>query len=106
MKLLVLALSSLALAAPKRDKRDTIEQVTDKLLFVDSLPVFIDHRNRKDPSTLDYTSDGCTSSPDNPFHFPYLPACNRHDFGYQNYRHQNRFTKDNKKRIDDNFHKE
>mgnify|MGYP005989728239 CR=1 FL=1 len=94
----------LALAAPA--KRETIEQITDTLLFTDDLPTFIDHRTRNDPPNLDFTSDGCTDSPDNPFNFPYEPACNRHDFGYQNFRAQNRFTKDGKSRIDNNFHNE
>ncbi|MEX1656029.1 phospholipase A2 [Streptomyces pseudovenezuelae] len=30
----------------------------------------------------------------------------RHDFGYRNYRLQDRFTKENKERIDDNFRDE
>lgn len=31
------------------------------------------------------------------------PGCNRHDFGYQNYRAQSRFTVNNKASIDSNF---
>jgi hypothetical protein len=49
------------------------------------------------------SSDGCTSSPDNPFGFPFTPACNRHDFGYTNYRLQTRFTVSAKLKIDNNF---
>ena len=30
-------------------------------------------------------------------------ACNRHDFGYHNFRAQTRFTESNKLKIDDNF---
>ncbi|KAJ6439064.1 erythromycin esterase [Purpureocillium lavendulum] len=80
--------------------------IVDHLLFGVPLTEFTAHRNRKDPSTVDWSSDGCTSSPDNPFCFSYLPACYRHDFGYQNYRIQERFTKDAKAKIDLNFKKD
>ncbi|KAH6887526.1 prokaryotic phospholipase A2-domain-containing protein [Thelonectria olida] len=83
--------------------RATIQEVTDELLFTLTLPQFTTRRNAKNPSTLDWASDGCTSSPDNPFGFPFPPACNRHDFGYQNYRAQSRFTESAKLKIDNNF---
>ncbi|UNI23813.1 hypothetical protein JDV02_009609 [Purpureocillium takamizusanense] len=104
------ALASSAAAAPLADatttsivERQSPEAVTDQLLFSLSLPQFTARRNKKDPATLDWSSDGCTSSPDNPFGFPFLPGCHRHDFGYQNYRAQTRFTKDAKAKIDLNF---
>jgi hypothetical protein len=84
-------------------KRQSANTVTDQLLFSVTLPTFTARRNARDPPTLDWTSDGCTSSPDNPFGFPFVPACNRHDFGYNNYRKQSRFTVSNKARIDSNF---
>lgn len=87
----------------KLSDRQAINTVTDELLFTDTLPVFIEHRNALNPSTLDWTSDGCTDSPDNPFGFPFLPACNRHDFGYNNYRLQTRFTVSAKLKIDNNL---
>lgn len=86
--------------------RQDAEAITDQLLFKDTLPEFITRRNAKDPATLDWTSDGCSSSPDNPFGFPFVPACNRHDFGYTNYRAQDRFTKSAKAKIDTNFKNE
>lgn len=86
--------------------RQDANAITDQLLFEDTLPEFITHRNAKDPATLDWTSDGCSSSPDNPFGFPFVPACNRHDFGYTNYRAQTRFTKSAKAKIDTNFKNE
>ncbi|KAK2612087.1 hypothetical protein QQS21_001816 [Conoideocrella luteorostrata] len=104
---LMLALASTALAAPSAHaaslKRQDITAVTDELLFSITLPQFEARRNKKNPSSLDWSSDGCTSSPDNPFGFPFLPACHRHDFGYQNYRIQSRFTKAAKAKIDSNF---
>ncbi|EEU36829.1 phospholipase A2 [Fusarium vanettenii 77-13-4] len=84
-------------------KRQSANTVTDQLLFSVSLPTFTARRNARDPPTLIWDSDGCTSSPDNPFGFPFVPACNRHDFGYHNYRAQSRFTVSGKVRIDSNF---
>lgn len=70
------------LAAPAASKRqDDVEAITDEILFDITLPEFTTRRNAQDPSYLDWTSDGCTDSPDNPLGFPYVPACNRHDFG-------------------------
>ncbi|KPM45012.1 hypothetical protein AK830_g1521 [Neonectria ditissima] len=83
--------------------RATIQETTDELLFSVTLPQFTVRRNALNPPTLDWTSDGCTSSPDNPFGFPFVPACNRHDFGYNNYRIQTRFTVSAKAKIDSNF---
>lgn len=107
---ILLALATTAVAAPASDvttlKRQDINTVTDQLLFSVTLPEFETRRNRKDPASLDWSSDGCTSSPDNPFGFPFLPGCHRHDFGYQNYRVQKRFTKPNKAKIDLNFKSE
>ncbi|KAL7782673.1 prokaryotic phospholipase A2 domain-containing protein [Trichoderma ceciliae] len=96
------------LALPASDghlarRQSTLAAITDELLFSITLPNFITRRNARNPATLDWTSDGCTSSPDNPFGFPFVPACNRHDFGYQNYRLQNRFTESGKLNIDNNF---
>ncbi|RDA83992.1 hypothetical protein CP532_6960 [Ophiocordyceps camponoti-leonardi (nom. inval.)] len=89
-----------------------VNGVTDELLFRYTLNEFVLVR-RKMPDKangwcgfLDFSSDGCTKSIDNPFNFPFIDACFRHDFGYQNYRRQFRFTVDNKKRIDDNFLKD
>lgn len=85
------------------DKRQSANTVTDQLLFSVTLPTFTARRNARDPATLNWTSDGCTTSPDNPFGYPFVPACNRHDFGYHNYRAQSRFTTSAKGRIDSNF---
>lgn len=106
---LTLVPAVLALPASKDSlsrRQSNLVAITDQLLFNTTLPSFITHRNAQSPSTLDWTSDGCTDSPDNPFGFPYVPACNRHDFGYQNYRHQNRFTDSGKLSIDNNFKSE
>ncbi|KAL7917869.1 prokaryotic phospholipase A2 domain-containing protein [Trichoderma austrokoningii] len=104
----VFSLLPAALALPASDgalgrRQTSLSAITDKLLFSTTLPDFITRRNAKNPPTLDWSSDGCTDSPDNPFGFPFVPACNRHDFGYQNYRLQSRFTESGKLKIDNNF---
>ncbi|KKO98756.1 hypothetical protein THAR02_09129 [Trichoderma harzianum] len=105
---LLATLAPAVLALPASDaaltrRQTSLSTITDQYLFSLTLPDFISRRNAKNPATLDWTSDGCTSSPDNPFGFPFVPACYRHDFGYQNYRIQNRFTESGKLSIDNNF---
>lgn len=73
-----LALLSGAAALPADSSiapRQSLAQITDTLLFSTTLPNFISRRNAKNPATLDWSSDGCTSSPDNPLNFPFVPAC-------------------------------
>jgi hypothetical protein len=100
---LALLFAPAGLAAPTPHKRQDIDTITDQILFDITLPEFETDRNALDPSDLDWTSDGCTDSPDNPLGFPYVPACHRHDFGYTNYREQDRFTVSAKASIDSNF---
>ncbi|KNG87743.1 secretory phospholipase A2 [Aspergillus nomiae NRRL 13137] len=80
-----------------------LQAITDELLFSIELPEFTARRGEKDPPQLDWYSDGCTKAPSNPFGFPFQRACERHDFGYQNYRRQGRFTKAAKAQIDLRF---
>lgn len=86
--------------------RQTQSQITDQYLYSISLPTFTSRRNARNPPSLIWDSDGCSSSPDNPFGFPFVPACHRHDFGYRNYRAQNRFTDAGKLRVDNQFRTE
>ncbi|KAI6778366.1 uncharacterized protein J7T54_000484 [Emericellopsis cladophorae] len=79
-------------------------EITDEFLFNITLPEF--ETRRGTPDTLNWETDGCTSSPDNPFGFPFLPACWRHDFGYGNYRNQSRFTTKARLKIDKKFKKD
>ncbi|MFF2008675.1 phospholipase [Streptomyces sp. NPDC058195] len=48
---------------------------------------------------FDWSTDYCSSSPDNPFGFPFQTACARHDFGYRNYKAAGAFPA-NKSRVD------
>ncbi|MCX4783690.1 phospholipase [Streptomyces sp. NBC_01264] len=52
---------------------------------------------------FDWSTDYCSSSPDNPFGFPFQNACARHDFGYRNYKAAGSFST-NKPRLDDAFY--
>lgn len=70
---LVCLISSVA-ALPANDvvERQSLNTVTDQLLFSVTLPQFTSRRDARDPASLDWTSDGCTSSPDNPFGFYFV----------------------------------
>ncbi|WP_030748638.1 phospholipase [Streptomyces sp. NRRL F-5135] len=52
---------------------------------------------------FDWSTDYCSSSPDNPFGFPFQTACARHDFGYRNYKAAGQFDA-NKARLDSAFY--
>ena len=82
-----------------------IPTVTDTYLFHTSLSSFVSTRATKPyDGQLDWSSDGCSNSPDNPFGFNFLSGCYRHDFGYRNYKKQGRFNETTRKTIDDNFY--
>lgn len=54
---------------------------------------------------FDWSTDYCTTSPDNPVGFDFRLACQRHDFGYRNYGAAGQFPA-NKSRLDDMFHQD
>jgi hypothetical protein len=81
-----------------------LDAVTDTYLFHTSLPRFVTIRGSHPYSPqIDWSSDGCSHVPNSPFGFHFLSACERHDFGYRNYKRQARFTEANRKEIDDAF---
>ncbi|KAE8137024.1 prokaryotic phospholipase A2-domain-containing protein [Aspergillus pseudotamarii] len=92
--------------APSLSGSQGLQSITDELLFGIELPDFTARREANDPPQLDWYSDGCTKAPSNPLGFPFQRACERHDFGYQNYRIQGRFTKAAKAQIDLRFKEE
>lgn len=107
MKFALLSALPVAFAVPASfNPRETSEQITDRYLFSTPLPTFLQFRAQQTPKNLDWSSDGCTFSPDNPFKFPFEPACERHDFGYRNFKAQNRFDSAGRARVDSNFKKE
>lgn len=83
---------------------DELRRVTDDYLFHTPLNSFIDIRAQAPHNDqLDWSTDSCSWSPDQPVGYDFDPGCTRHDFGYRNYKLQNRFTEDNRLAIDDNF---
>jgi hypothetical protein len=52
---------------------------------------------------FDWSTDFCSSSPDQPLGFDFRLPCHRHDFGYRNYKAVGQFPA-NKDRIDDAFY--
>ncbi|MGW0846897.1 phospholipase [Streptomyces sp. NPDC002787] len=52
---------------------------------------------------FDWSTDYCSSSPDNPLGFPFQSSCARHDFGYRNYKAAGAFEA-NKARVDSAFY--
>jgi Prokaryotic phospholipase A2 len=52
---------------------------------------------------FDWSTDLCSSSPDQPLGFDFRMPCRRHDFGYRNYKAVSQFPA-NKARIDDAFY--
>ncbi|MFF9201728.1 phospholipase [Streptomyces sp. NPDC014986] len=54
---------------------------------------------------FNWSTDYCSTSPDNPFGFPFSASCARHDFGYRNYKAMGTFGA-NKARLDNAFHED
>ncbi|MFF8395966.1 phospholipase [Streptomyces sp. NPDC016172] len=52
---------------------------------------------------FDWSTDYCTTSPDNPYGYPFSLSCARHDFGYRNYKAAGLFAA-NKDRLDSAFY--
>jgi hypothetical protein len=60
-------------------------------------------RSRWSGYGFDWSTDYCSSSPDQPLGFDFRLSCYRHDFGYRNFKRLNAFPP-NKPRIDDAFY--
>jgi hypothetical protein len=54
---------------------------------------------------FDWSTDYCSSSPDNPLGFDFRLSCYRHDFGYRNYKAIGQFPA-NKSRLDSAFYED
>ena len=54
---------------------------------------------------FDWSTDYCSSSPDNPLGFNFQLSCYRHDFGYRNYKSIGQFSA-NKSRLDSAFYED
>lgn len=88
---------------PKFRPASWLEDETDKLLYEMTMEEFQAQRTSLFHNPLlDWRNNGCTSAPDKPFGYNFIPSCQRHDFCYLNYRRQDRYKK-LKSRYDDNF---
>nr|MDT0658282.1 phospholipase [Micromonospora sp. DSM 115978] len=54
---------------------------------------------------FNWSTDYCSSSPDNPLGFNFTLSCYRHDFGYRNYKEMGQFPA-NKSRLDSAFYED
>ncbi|KAJ6261526.1 hypothetical protein Dda_4196 [Drechslerella dactyloides] len=91
------------------------ECLTDQLLFSTPMAEFIaDQKKKLYSPPLKWGTDGCSlrqswataagwGDKDKPKGYKFMNACRRHDFGYRNYKLQQRFTASNKAKIDNNF---
>ncbi|GAA3749794.1 hypothetical protein HDA32_001084 [Spinactinospora alkalitolerans] len=81
-----------------------LRAVTDGYLYDISLADFSATRAQQPHADqLDWSSDACSWSPDEPIGYSFTSSCHRHDFGYRNYKLQVRFNETTRLRIDDNF---
>ncbi|MFI6760410.1 phospholipase [Micromonospora sp. NPDC050417] len=65
-------------------------------------------RNNRAPwaeYNFDWSTDYCSSSPDNPLGFSFQLSCYRHDFGYRNFKAVGQFPA-NKSRLDSAFYED
>ncbi|KAK5075770.1 hypothetical protein LTR70_009764 [Exophiala xenobiotica] len=101
--LLITCNTSYPLHTSVTSRQDDLKDLTDELLYDASMMDFQARRWAKLPPELNWESNGCTDSPDELLEWDFLMSCERHDFGYRNYKEQGRFTDENRKRVDDNF---
>jgi hypothetical protein len=99
-----------AIARPPPDPpKPTRKQLVDRYTFHVPMKVFQRARRHEvRDDLLIWKSDGCSfMNTDKPFYVAnFLPACQRHDFGYRNYKEMGRFTEKVRHRIDNNFRKD
>jgi hypothetical protein len=62
------------------------------------------HQNAYVQYSLDWSTDFCSASPDQPLGFDFRMPCARHDFGYRNYKAVGQFPSTNKDRVDGAFY--
>jgi Prokaryotic phospholipase A2 len=108
---LVVLISAVALLTPPAAASAAADSKTTVLArwtqtTASSSTAWNDARLNRDPWAsygFDWTTDYCSSSPDNPLGFNFSLSCWRHDFGYRNYKHLGTFPA-NKDRLDDMFY--
>lgn len=99
------AFSPSATAAPA-DKAQVLSSWTQT--SASSYNAFISARNNQGAWSaygFNWSTDLCSSSPDNPLGFKFDLSCARHDFGYRNYKAMGTFDA-NKSRLDSAFYED
>ncbi|KAF1843161.1 uncharacterized protein K460DRAFT_356926 [Cucurbitaria berberidis CBS 394.84] len=102
----IVGLVSLGLSSPVAPSEDlSLKKSTDEYIFNITLADFITIRNAAFegimlPDRLDWTSEGYEHMDTDLFRFAFDDACYRHDFGHLNFKKQNRYTEENKARLD------
>lgn len=80
------------------EQRDTVDQYA-----TGDLDEFLDYKDSgEQDGRLDFTDDGCSNVPDSGPYFDFKDACERHDFGYRNYKELGLFDEE-KDSVDDQF---
>jgi hypothetical protein len=101
----VLATASTATAVPA-DKAQVLASFTQTTATsYNSWSAAEANRTAWSAYAFNWTTDYCSSSPDNPLGFPFNRACHRHDFGYRNYKEIGTFSA-NKSRLDSAFYED
>ena len=104
---LVLTVASPALAVTFEQKVAAVDSFTQTPLS--SYTTWLNARNNQGAwvdYNFDWSTDLCSSSPDNPLGFDFKLSCARHDFGYRNYKRLSLFTSTVKSRVDSAFYED
>ncbi|MCP2326477.1 hypothetical protein HDA40_004984 [Hamadaea flava] len=99
--LFVLSVAAPAAAATFEQKVAVVTNFTQN--SASSYSSWLSARNNQAAWTdydLDWSTDLCSSSPDNPLGFDFKLSCARHDFGYRNHKRLGIFTSTVKDRVD------
>lgn len=102
----ILGVASPAAAVTPAEKLSVLSQWTQT--SATSYNAWNAARNNRAPwaaYNFDWSTDYCSSSPDNPLGFNFSRSCNRHDLGYRNYKAMGRFSA-NKSRVDSAFYED
>ncbi|MGP4110987.1 phospholipase [Streptomyces sp. 4N509B] len=104
LTLVAVAASATPAAAAPADKPQVLSSWTQT--SSSSYSAWLSARNNQSAWSaygFNWGTDYCSSSPDNPFGFPFELSCARHDFGYRNYKAMGTFSS-NKARLDNAFY--
>ncbi|KAG8809783.1 hypothetical protein FRC17_003256, partial [Serendipita sp. 399] len=91
-------------------KRIDIVAKTDEILYKYTIDQFLTAKAQRNPPELVWDKiDGCSGllTPNGvPSLYNFRPSCERHDFGFANYRKQNRLCRGSRNALDQQFKKD